>query len=271
MRIRRFIHMILLLGVCGLAWQAFLAWAYTRPPIMAEPSPDLNTALPSFPQAGPAAGKKLVGVITAKNLFAPSRRTENARRPPAKPPPTVPPPDHLSLVGVFIVGDRHEALFADSSKGGKVTRVRSGDTLDSYHLAHLTHAEATLAFGAEGREVSLRLNTQKSTDAAKAPRIVPARSQEQANSQTAEQERSQPDTQNSTRGTDSTLILGAAADSGEQAGTRVKKVPTGSDQDEAVTIRQNIRQLQRRLREIRRQRARERRAARAKEQDEQNK
>ena len=72
---------------------------------------------------------------------------------------------------------RLEALFADASKGGKVTRVRSGDSFDAYQLTRLTHSDATLALGAGGEEVSLSLNIQKSSEAAKAPRTKQPRRQ----------------------------------------------------------------------------------------------
>lgn len=263
MRVRRFIHVILLLGVCGLAWQVFLAWGHTRPPIMVEPSRGLNKTPPSFPQVGSATGQKLIQVITAKNLFAPDRRTEKKKPPQKEKHPAVPPPKHLKLVGVFLAGERREALFADSSKGGRVIRVISGDTLGSYHLTRLTHSEATLALGTEGQEVSLPLDTQKSTDAARTRRIAPARP-DASNSQTSGQE-PQPTTENSTLGADSSATLILGADSGQPAASRVKQVAADSGQDEAVSLRQNIRQLQRRLREIRRQRARERRKARSEE------
>ena len=261
MRLRRFVHMILLLGVCGLAWQVFLAWSHTHPLIVADPSPGLTKDLPSLPQAGPATGKKLVGVIADKNLFAPDRRP--AKKIPELNPvaqkPVVPPPDHLKLVGIFMADGRLEALFVDSSKGGKVTRVSSGDSFDAYHLTRLTHSEATLALGPGGDEVSLSLDIQKSSEAVKAPRTAPPRRRIASKAQDADGK--------SETASASPLVLGS--DAVQTAATQAAKKADAKDEgkDDASSIRQNIRQLQRRLREIRRRRARERREARAEERE----
>ena len=188
MRFQRFIHMVLLLGVCGLGWQVFVAWSGVRPPVAAEAPADLNTAIPSLPRAELRTGRRLAGVITAKNLFAPDRRPARKILPPNPDEQkiVVPPPDHLKLVGVFMADGRLEALFADASKGGKVTRVRSGDSFDAYQLTRLTHSDATLALGAGGEEVSLSLNIQKSSEAVKAPRTKQPRRQAAAKAQDAE-------------------------------------------------------------------------------------
>ena len=82
MRFQRFIHMVLLLGVCGLGWQVFVAWSGVRPPVAAEAPTDLNTAIPTLPRAQPRTGTRLAGVITAKNLFAPDRRPARKILPP---------------------------------------------------------------------------------------------------------------------------------------------------------------------------------------------
>ena len=256
MRIQRFIHMVLLLGVCGLAWQVFVAWSYTRPSVSVEAPPDPHTAVPPSPRAAPATGTALARVITAKNLFAPDRRPAQKvpERNPADQKPVVPPPDHLKLVGVFMADGRLEALFADASKGGKVMRARSGDSFDAYHLTRLTHSEATLSLGAGGEEVSLSLNIQKSSEAAKAPRTKQPARQAAPRAQGAE---GQSETAPS-----SPLVLGSDVFQMAAAQAAEKTEAKDGGQDEAATIRQNIRQLQRQLREIRRRRARERRAAR---------
>ncbi len=251
MRIRRFVHLILLLGAGGLAWQVFVVWSHTAPPLVTDAALNSDTTLPSFSPAGPQAGQELVQVITDKNLFAPSRRPPPTQPPSQPSAPAVPPPKHLKLVGVFILGERREALFADTSKGGKVTRVGSGGTLDSYQLARLTHTEATLALGAGGQEFSLPLDVQKSADAAKAPRIIPAR----------------PRLNPEASAEAPPLPTGA-----QPSGTAVpipgepppppQTAAASSSQDDIVTIRRNIRRMQRRLREIRRARALERREAR---------
>ena len=255
MRFQRFIHMVLLLGVCGLGWQVFVAWSGARPPVAAEAPADLNPAIPTLPRAEPTTGRRLAGVITAKNLFAPGRRP--ARKiPPPNPDEqkvVIPPPDHLKLVGVFMADGRLEALFADASKDGKVMRARSGDSLDAYQLTRLTHSEATLSLGAGGEEVSLSLNIQKSSEAAKAPRIKQPR---QRAAKARDLERT------SETAASSPLVLGSDAvqTTATQAAENAE-APDGG-KDEVVAIRQNIRQLQRRLREVRRRRARERRGAR---------
>ena len=255
MRFQRFIHMVLLLGVCGLGWQVFVAWSGVRPPVAAEAPADLNTAIPSLPRAELRTGRRLAGVITAKNLFAPDRRPARKILPPNPDEQkiVIPPPDHLKLVGVFMADGRLEALFADASKGGKVTRVRSGDSFDAYQLTRLTHSDATLALGAGGEEVSLSLNIQKSSEAAKAPRTKQPRRQAAATA---------PDAEGKAETAASPLVLGS--DAVQTAATQAAEKTDAEDggKDEATTIRQNIRQLQRRLREIRRRRARERREAR---------
>lgn len=253
MRIRRFVHLILLLGAGGLAWQVFVAWSHTTSLLGVDSVPDSDPTLPSFSRAGPETGQELVQVITDKNLFAPSRRPPSTRPAAQQPAPAVPPPDHLKLVGVFSVGERREALFADTSKGGKVTRVGSGDRLDSYRLARLTHTEATLALGAEGREFSLPLHIHKSADAARAPRLIPARPQSMPEASTAPPPGAPPSGM-------AVPIPGEPPPGQPPPPPQTAAAPSG--QDDIVTIRRNIRRMQRRLREIRRARARERREAR---------
>ena len=260
MRFQRFIHMVLLLGVCGLAWQVFVAWSYTRPSMSIEAPPDPNTAIPTLPRAAPATGRALARVITAKNLFAPDRQPAQKvpELNPADQNPVVPPPDHLKLVGIFMADGRLEALFADSSKSGKIMRARSGDSFDAYHLTRLTHSEAILSLGIGGEEVSLSLNIQKSSEAAKAPRTKQPR-QRAAKAQGAEDK--------SNTASSSPLVLGS--DAVQTAATQAAEKAETKDEgkDDATTIRQNIRQLQRQLREIRRRRARERRETREAERE----
>lgn len=274
MRVRRFLHLVLLLGACGLVWLVLLTWNRSPAPLVIDPPSSLNPQLPVLLQARPETGKTLSRLITAKNLFSPDRRTAEEEAPKKEEEPPVPPPEHLKLVGVFLAGSRKEAFFTDSSKGGKVVRVTAGGALESYQLARIMPSEAVLTLGEGGEEVSLRMNVQKSIDAAKAPRIIPARPkpQGQAESQGGRPEGQAPQQQaaltyNSVLGggSASTLVLGADA---TQAAASTASTVSGDGQDEALSIRQNIRQLQRRLREIRRDRARERRESRAEGRDE---
>jgi hypothetical protein len=258
MRVRRFLHLILLLGVCGLVWQVWLTWSHSRPPIVTNAPSSLNTHMPTISQAGPGTGKKLSRTITAKNLFSPDRRTPKEEAPKQEEKPPVPPPKHLKLVGVFLANGHQEAFFADASKGGKVVRVPTGGTLESYQLTRLTHAEAVLTLGQGGEEVSLQIAVQKSPDAAKASRRTSAKPK-----RLAEPVGGRPGGQAPPQAPPAyQSVLGAGTPQAAATTTL-----TASGQDEAVSIRQNIRQLQRRLRDIRRDRARERRAARAEADD----
>lgn len=274
MRVRRFLHLILLLGVFGLLWQVWYTWSHSRTPPIAQPLEKPGTALPVLPVARVEAGRQFARVITEKNLFSPDRKTETEEPVEIEEKPTVPPPSHLKLVGVFLRDDKKEAFFQDASQGGKVVRVAAGDMLDSYHLARLTRSEATLTMGKGGQEVSMRIDVQKSQEAAKAPRLVPTRPQPASRTpdspgqqeQTEQAEEGQPSIVSSTQilggGGTPVPILGADSSQSAATGTGMEQASSDSSQDEALSIRQNIRQLQRRLREIRRQRARERRLER---------
>jgi hypothetical protein len=272
MRVRRFLHFILLLGACGLVWQVWLTWSHSRPPIVTNGPSSLKTQVPTVSQAGPGTGKNLSHTITAKNLFSPDRRTAQEEAPKKEEKPPVPPPKHLKLVGVFLTGGRKEAFFTDASKGGKVVRVAAGATFESYQVTRLTHSEAVLTLGKGGEEVSLRMDIQKSTDAAKAPRIIPTKPKKPARRKGDGAEEGSPEGQAPGKqapltyesilggGSAPVRVLGAAT---TQAAATTPPPASGNGQDEALSIRQNIRQMQRRLREIRRVRARERRETRA--------
>jgi hypothetical protein len=221
-----------------------MTWSRTLPVIDAAPERDLAENL--LPQLAPlppsGAGQQLAQVITNKDLFSPdrSRAPEEASTPMEV---TAPPPAHLKLVGVFLTADREEAFFADSSKGGKVVRVKKGETFDSsYHLTRISPSQATLSLGQAGGEIDFPLTVLSSDNAARVPHLIPASSQSQSASTQTGQEQAERV---------ATRVLGAEASS------------ASSSQDQALVIRQNIRQLQRRLRQIRRQTARERQAARA--------
>ena len=243
-------------------WQVWSTWSHLRPPHVTPSPSSLDTPVPTVSPARPGIGRKLSRRVTAKDLFSPERRPAKKEAPKQAEEPSVPPPEHLKLVGVFLADGQQEAFFADASKGGKVVRVAAGGTLESYQLTRLTHAEAVLTLGQGGKEVSLQIAVQKSADAAKAARITPAKPKRQA-----EPEGGRPGGQAPPQAPPAyPSALGAGPASVLGAGTprvAATTVPTASGQDEAVSLRRNIRQLQSRLRDIRRDRARERRAARA--------
>ena len=258
MRVRRFLHLILLLGACGLVWQVWSTWSHLRPPHVTPSPSSLDTPVPTVSPARPRIGRKLSRRVTAKDLFSPERRPAKKEAPKQEEQPSVPPPEHLKLVGVFLANGHQEAFFADASKGGKVVRVPTGGTLESYQLTRLTHAAAVLTLGQGGEEVSLQIAVQQSPDAAKAARRTSAKPQ-----RLAEPMGGRPGGQAPPQAPPAyQSVLGAGTPQAAATTTL-----TASGQDEAVSIRQNIRQLQRRLRDIRRDRARERRAARAEADD----
>jgi type II secretory pathway component PulC len=210
-----------------LLWRVVETWSRTTPPLVPDPQPQpQNEAVPRpTPVPTLTIGKQVAQVITEKDLFSPSRKQTVQEAAPA--PAPVAPPAHLKLVGVILFPDHEEAFFADSSQGGKVVRMRKGESLGSYRLMQVMPLQATLSLGQDGEEVSLPLVVIDSNIAAKAPRLIPP----------------------------------VAQSAPSQAGNRrARAVAPGSANelsDETQAIRQNIQQLQRRLRQIRRQAARQ--------------
>ena len=232
MRVRRFLHIVLLLVAGVLMWQVVATWSRPFPSTdsPAQDGVEKEKSLLPAQESAPQAGKQFAEVISDKDLFAPSRsRAVKESTPVAA---AVAPPSHLKLVGVVLSPDREEAFFADSTQGGKVVRVRKGDTLGSYRLAQVTPLQATLALGEDGEEVSLPLLVLDSGTAAKGPHLMPAVPQ--------------PGRPGQAR---------PAAVPGRGGGPPAAAVPPA--QNESQAIRQNIQQLQQRLRQIRRQAARE--------------
>lgn len=236
MRVRRFLHLLLLFMAGVLAWQTLLAWR--RPlPVMeaaAQSGREKDDPLPSAQVLTPEMGKQFAEAIADKDLFSPSR--SRAPKEEGAPVVAVPPPSHLKLVGVVLSADREEAFFADASQGGKVVRVRKGESVGSYYLAHVTPVKAVLTLGKDGAEVNLDLLVVDSGTAARGPHLIPAVVQPAAVG----------------------MRLGQVPPAGMPArggGPGVPPVP--SPQNETQAIRQNIQQLQQRLRQIRRQAARE--------------
>ncbi|MCS6926952.1 MAG: hypothetical protein NZ578_13715, partial [Candidatus Binatia bacterium] len=177
--------------------------------------------VPRFPPPPtPGVGKQLAQIVAEKDLFSPSRGRDVVDAQPTA--AAVPPPAHLKLVGVLLVPGQEEAFFSDSSQGGKVIRLRKGETLGAYRLVQIMPLHATLALGQDGEEVNLPLMVVDSSTAAQAPRLIPPIS------------RTPP-----------------------QAALRAQVTTAASTMDETQAIRQSIQQLQRRLRQIRRQAARQ--------------
>ena len=175
MRVRRFFHILLLVGVITLLWQVGATWYRPLPELVAASPGSLEEVLPlpSPPAVTPEISRQLAEAIADKDLFSPSRsRIAEESSTPVK--ETVPPPSHLKLVGVFLSPKRAEAFFVDSSQGGKVVRVRKGEALGAYRLAQVTPLNVTLTMGQDGEEVSLALALLDSSNAAKAPRVLPA-------------------------------------------------------------------------------------------------
>ncbi len=231
MRIRRFLHVILAVTALCLIWQIIVTWNRTLP-ISGVPSSQTQeeaVALVSLPVRSPQIGQRLVKQITDKDLFSPDRRPPEGvvQTAPAAP---VPPPSHLQLVGVLLTPGREEAFLADSSQGNSVTRVQTGEQIDRYRLTRLTASQATLSLGDDGGEVALPLILLDSQRAKKLPRLTPEKAP--AKKQTRQARPAQ----------------------------RAGKEPAQPQDEETTQIRQNIRQLQKRLRGLRRQALRERRA-----------
>ena len=175
MRIRRFLHILLLAGVLVLSWQIVATWRRPLPELSAAApnSPEAEVPLPPVPVLVPGASKQLAVAIADKDLFSPSRsRTVVEESVTVK--ETVPPPSHLKLVGVFLTPKREEAFFIDSSQGGKVVRIRKGESLGAYQLVQVTPLNVTLTVGQDGDEVQLPLSLLDSGTATKAPRLIPA-------------------------------------------------------------------------------------------------
>ena len=194
-------------------------------------APKKDRPATALPRRSVRVGQRLARQITDKDLFSPDRQRPVAVQQAVSTEPP-PPPAHLTLVGVLLTPGREEAFLADSSQGNRVTRVQPGEQIgDRYRLTRLTAAEATLSLGDGGEEVALPLALLSSKKAKSQPRLTPRK---------------------------------AAAAKAAQPPAQSQAAVT-ADGDDPARIRENIRQLQRRLRLIRRQAARERRAEQAKE------
>ena len=240
MRIRRFFHTILAVIALGILWQTVSTWSRAMPEVQPESARDRTRDRPAtaLPARSIRAGQRLAQQITDKDLFAPDRKRPVVVQQTVTAEP-IPPPSHLSLVGVLLTPGREEAFLANSSQGNRVTRVQKGEQIEHYRLTRLTASEATLSLGNGGGEVALPLALLTSTKAKSLPRLTPRKA--------AAAKQAQP-AQSQATGAESQAAAGAG--------------------DDPAKIRENIRQLQRRLRTIRRQAARERRAKREQEAEE---
>lgn len=240
MRIRRFFHIILAVIALGILWQTVSTWSRDMPGVQPESARDRTQDRPAtaLPARAIRAGQRLAQQITDKDLFAPDRKRPVVVQQTVTAEP-IPPPSHLSLVGVLLTPGREEAFLANSSQGNRVTRVQKGEQIERYRLTRLTASEATLSLGDDGGEVALPLALLSSTKAKSLPRLTPRKAVAAKQAQPA---------QSQAAGAESQAAAGAG--------------------DDPARIRENIRQLQRRLRTIRRQAARERRAKREQEAEE---
>ncbi|MGE0680190.1 MAG: hypothetical protein AB7P69_04645 [Candidatus Binatia bacterium] len=230
MRIQRFLHFLLFLIVILLLWRIAEAW---RRPLeeyrtTTRQGPTEEKPLPPSQVTSPQIGKRFARIIADKDLFVPSR--SRAQEEVKSPVATIPPPSHLKLVGVVLTRGKEEAFFADATQGGKVVRLRKGESLGSYKLVSVAPLQATLTMGQdEGEEISLPLLVLDSSTAGQAQHfLAQLRGNQGRSSQAVRQATGRPD---------------VAA--GENA-----------PQTESHALRQNIQQLQQRLRQIRRQAAR---------------
>ena len=231
MRIRRFFHTILAVIALGIIWQTVNTWSRALPGVQPESTraQKKDRSATTLPVRAIQTGQRLAQQITDKDLFSPDRQRPVVVQQ-ADTNVEIEPPSHLTLVGVLLTPGREEAFLANSSQGNRVTRVQKGEQIELYRLTHLTASEATLSLGDNAGEVALPLALLSSKKAKSLPRLTPKRA--------------------------------AAA---KQARQPAESQPAEADGDDPARIRENIRQLQRRLRLIRRQAARERRAEREQE------
>ena len=235
MRIRRFFHTILAVIALGIVWQMVSTWSRAMPGVPSESARTRTQerAATALPVRAMRVGQRLAQQITDKDLFSPDRQRPVVVQQPVATTAPPPPPSHLTLVGVLLTPGRQEAFLADSSQGNRVTRVQKGEQIgDLYRLTRLTAAEATLSLGNGGGEVALPLALLSSTKAKSLPQLIPKK-----------------------------------APVAKQAQPQAESPAAEADGDDPARIRENIRQLQRRLRTIRRQAARERRAERERERE----
>jgi hypothetical protein len=121
-------------------------------------------------------------------------------------------------------------MFTDATQGGKAVRVKQGDTLGEYHLVSVTPTEVKLGLGSDGGEVTLALAILESGLAAQAPQMMMS-----------------PDQQ-------AGMPPGRHLEGAQQEPPLDPNGDT-APQEEAQALRENIQQMQQRLRQIRRRAA----------------
>jgi len=233
MRIRRALEISLGVVALLLLWQIGATWRRPLPPPLAPPATshgqNPQTRLPT--RATPDSLAPQVQLIATKNLFDPNRgRVEVAA--PTEEKQEVPPPSHLKLVGVVVSRSRTEAMFTDATQGGKAIRVKQGDTLGAYQLVSVTPTAVKLGLGAGGGEVTLALAILESAQV-QAPQLSP----DDAQAATA-----------------LGRSRGGHSREADQEPTPNLEGDT-APQEEAQALRENIQQMQQRLRQIRRRAA----------------
>ena len=240
MRIRTFLHALLVLIMLVFSGKIIAAWRRPLPAVPVETA----TSPPPAPEVGgvpanltPEASNALVEAIAQNDLFSPDRG-EALPPPPDKAPEPVPAPSHLKLVGVVLTRSRAEAFLADSSQGNKVVRVKQGDSIGQYQLLQVMAAEVKLSLGAGGGIAPLRLNILDSATSQQAPRLLP--------------NVVPPQVGNGRPGPPAGRILQAPNADPNQQAAAAQAAP-----EEAQALRDNIQRMQQRLRRIRRRAARE--------------
>lgn len=239
MRIRRALEIALGIVVVVLLWGIGAAWRRPLPAPLPAPAatPDAVAQLSSPVPITPESMAPQVQLIAAKNLFDPNRGRVDAPAVKEEGPKEVPPPSHLKLVGIVVSRERTEAMFTDASQGGKAVRVKEGDALGAYKLTRVTPTAVKLGLGAGGGEVTLSLVLLNSSQAGAAPHMIPVAPQPNARRRPLVRGAPQPAVPNPDEG--------AVPNPDEGA------VP----QEEAQALRENIQQMQQRLRQIRRRAA----------------
>jgi len=233
MRIRRGVEITLGFVALLLLWQISMTWRRPLPLQLPQPAPAQRQGPQPRPptRATPDSLAPQVQLIAAKNLFDSNRGRVEVTAP-TEAPSEVPPPSHLKLVGVVVSRSRTEAMFTDATQGGKAVRVQQGDTLGAYQLVSVTPTAVKLGLGAGGGEVTLALAILESAQAVQASQLSPDDAQAVpalGRSRGVPEEGSQEPTPNL---------------DGENA-----------PQEEAQALRENIQQMQQRLRQIRRRAA----------------
>ncbi len=168
MRLRRLLYLVLLLLSGVLIWQ--IVEVRTQPLPAWEPTIPQTVraaiALPPLSRPAAAEGEGMVVAIAEKNPLDVKR----GKKDPPPPAPQYPPPTHLKLVGVALTAEQKAVVLLDSSQGGKVLRLRAGETIGPYRLQEITPTTALFTYG-NNLSATLSLVQLRSGEAAKGPRM----------------------------------------------------------------------------------------------------